>query len=78
MLISSYDGNGNRPLLAAGGSQIVPLNFNLPFDETQTAGTYYLIVKTDNKSLITEVPAQSRWPPLGPLRSHYQHCRTWR
>ena len=67
VLISSYDGNGNRPLLAAGGSQIVPLNFNLPFDETQTAGTYYLIVKTDNKSLITEGAGAVTVASVGPI-----------
>ncbi len=54
VLVATYDGGGNRPLLAPGASQSVPVTFNLPFNETQTAGTYYLIVQTDSGSAITE------------------------
>ena len=52
--IATYDGGGSRQLLDAGSSQAVPLAFNLPFDQTQIAGDYYLIVQTDSKSVLTE------------------------
>jgi hypothetical protein len=52
--LTTYDGGGNRPLLAPGDAQSVSLLVTLPFDETQTAGNYYLIVKADSTSVVTE------------------------
>src|SRR5262249_18582311 len=48
-------------------SQSVPLTFNLPFDETQTAGDYFLIVQTDSKSVLAEGDGASITAATGPI-----------
>ena len=65
--VATYDGGGVRPLLAPGQSQTVPLTFNLPFNLTQTAGTYYLIVQTDSKSALTEGAGAVTVAATGPI-----------
>ncbi len=65
--VDTYNDGGNRPLLAPGASQPVSVTFNLPFDLTQTAGNYYLIVQTDSGSVLTEGAGASTVAAVGPI-----------
>src|SRR5262249_9208683 len=52
--LTTYDAHGNRPPVAAGGSQPLSLTFTLPSDDHHPTGDYYLIVVTDVGSAVTE------------------------
>ena len=53
-LLRSYDGNSQRPLLAPGAAQKVPLPLAIPYDGLHPSGTYYFIVQTDFNGVIPE------------------------